>query len=41
MLMRGGVLVNTIYDPEYYDDLKLLGWDYIEYVDGWPVLVYE
>ncbi|KAF2437171.1 endo-1,5-alpha-L-arabinosidase [Tothia fuscella] len=24
----------------YIDEDKRLGWDYIEYVDGWPVLVY-
>jgi hypothetical protein len=24
----------------YLDINKRLGWDYIEYVDGWPILVY-
>jgi hypothetical protein len=24
----------------YLDIDKRLGWDYIEYVDGWPILVY-
>jgi len=33
--------VNTILDPLYLDNLKLLGWDYIDYVDGWPVLSYN
>ena len=28
-------------DVSYVDETTLLGWDYIEYVDGWPVLVYE
>jgi hypothetical protein len=25
-------------DISYADEMKLLGWDSIEYVDGWPVL---
>ncbi|KAH0293973.1 endo-1,5-alpha-L-arabinosidase, partial [Aureobasidium melanogenum] len=33
--------VNTIQNPMYLDELKLLGWDYIDYVEGWPVLVYD
>ncbi|KAK5107358.1 hypothetical protein LTR62_001338 [Meristemomyces frigidus] len=33
--------VNTIVDPLYYDNLKLLGWNYINYIDGWPVLSYN
>jgi len=32
--------VNTIQNPTYLDELKLLGWDYINYVGGWPVLSY-
>lgn len=32
--------VNTKVDPLYHDELKLLGWDYINYIDGWPVLSY-
>lgn len=24
----------------YLDEDKRLGWDYIEYIEGWPVLVY-
>jgi len=33
--------VNTIVDPLYLDNLKLLGWDYINYIEGWPVLSYD
>lgn len=33
--------VNTATDPLYLDELKLLGWDYINYIDGWPVLSYH
>ncbi|KAI7221191.1 endo-1,5-alpha-L-arabinosidase [Hortaea werneckii] len=33
--------VNTIVDPTYADNLKLLGWNYIDYVQGWPVLSYH
>lgn len=28
-------------DVSYGDETKLLGCDYIEDVDGWPVLVYD
>jgi arabinan endo-1,5-alpha-L-arabinosidase len=31
--------VNTTFDPLYRDNLKFLGWNPIEYVKGWPVLV--
>ncbi|KAK4962495.1 hypothetical protein LTR10_000121 [Elasticomyces elasticus] len=30
--------VNTNLNPTYKDELKLLGWNYINYIDGWPVL---
>ncbi|KAK3678251.1 hypothetical protein LTR78_001546 [Recurvomyces mirabilis] len=33
--------VNTTSDPKYADNLKLLGWDYINYSSGWPVLSYD
>ncbi|RMZ31426.1 hypothetical protein D0859_04427 [Hortaea werneckii] len=33
--------VNTILDPTYADNLKLLGWNYIDYIQGWPVLSYH
>ena len=33
--------VNTIQNPTYVDELKLLGWNYINYVQGWPVLSYK
>ena len=33
--------VNTITDPSYDDALKYLGWDYINYINGWPVLSYD
>ena len=33
--------VNTIIDPMYWDGLKLLGWNYINYINGWPVLSYD
>ncbi|KAL1305456.1 hypothetical protein AAFC00_002335 [Neodothiora populina] len=32
--------VNTVQNPQYLDELKLLGYNYIDYVGGWPVLVY-
>ncbi|GAB7355640.1 hypothetical protein MBLNU459_g6357t5 [Dothideomycetes sp. NU459] len=32
--------INIYYDPSYADDLKLLGWDFIDYINGWPVLSY-
>lgn len=27
-------------DISYSDATTLLGWDYIQYINGWPVLVY-
>lgn len=33
--------VNTIQNPTYVDELKLLGWNYINYIQGWPVLSYD
>jgi arabinan endo-1,5-alpha-L-arabinosidase len=30
--------VDTTFNPQYRDELKLLGWNYINYVNGWPVL---
>jgi len=35
------LLVNTTYNPTYSDDLKLLGWNYINYTQGWPVLSHD
>ena len=41
---EGGILiesqVNKFYDPSYADDYKLLGWNFIKYINGWPVLEY-
>jgi arabinan endo-1,5-alpha-L-arabinosidase len=31
--------VNTTFDPLYRDNMKFLGWNPIEYIKGWPVLV--
>ena len=33
--------VNTIQNPLYLDELKFLGWNYINYIQGWPVLSYD
>ncbi|THW21720.1 endo-1,5-alpha-L-arabinosidase [Aureobasidium pullulans] len=33
--------VNTIQNPTYVDELKLLGWNYINHIQGWPVLSYD
>lgn len=32
--------VNTVQNADYLDELKLMGWDYIDYIQGWPVLSY-
>jgi hypothetical protein len=39
---NGRVLMDGIVPTyiSYLDIDKRLGWDYIEYVDGWPILVY-
>ncbi|GAB7366786.1 hypothetical protein MBLNU230_g0737t1 [Neophaeotheca triangularis] len=33
--------VDTEFDPTYNDLLKFLGWNFIDYVEGWPVLTDE
>lgn len=33
--------IDLSFNPLYLDSLKLMGWNYIKYVQGWPVLTDE